>query len=317
MSNSVVSTLENLAPVAITFAAGVLFARKKIIGADTSKAFSEFAFRFAIPAYLLGSLYKSNLRQVFQPTAIAAYAATAVVSMILVALAARTAIGADTRGSAMRIMAACQVNTAYYAVPVFILLFGNPAPIFPVILLQVCVLTVVVIAIMESADSAVSGRGIPWPNVRKGAVAALTTPVVVSCYGGITANAIQIPLPEWLLDSLSFAGGAAAPVALFALGLHLGGSGLRWQPSSRDEYWLIGFKCIAFPALAWVIGRWVFGLGEPWLGYIVLIAAMPAPQNLFIFAQRYDADVDLAASVVVKTSILSLFLLPLWAWLAV
>ncbi|MFE3755598.1 hypothetical protein ACFXO9_14935 [Nocardia tengchongensis] len=40
---------------------------------------------------------------------------------------------------------------------------------------------------------------------------------------------------------------------------------------------------------------------------------MPSPQNLFIFAQGYDTDVDLAASVVVKTTLVALLLLPIRA----
>ncbi|MCU1644111.1 MAG: auxin efflux carrier [Nocardia sp.] len=43
---------------------------------------------------------------------------------------------------------------------------------------------------------------------------------------------------------------------------------------------------------------------------------MPAPQNLFIFAAQYDTDVDLAASVVIKTSVVALLLLPMWVALA-
>lgn len=39
---------------------------------------------------------------------------------------------------------------------------------------------------------------------------------------------------------------------------------------------------------------------------------MPTPQNLFIFAQRYDVGVDLSAAVVIKSSVISLLLLPLW-----
>ncbi|MFD0718270.1 hypothetical protein [Streptomyces globosus] len=44
---------------------------------------------------------------------------------------------------------------------------------------------------------------------------------------------------------------------------------------------------------------------------------MPAPQNLFIFAQRYDVGVDLSAALVIKSSVVALLLLPLWAQWAV
>ncbi|MEV6138201.1 AEC family transporter [Nocardia sp. NPDC051990] len=309
----IVDTIEKMAPVALIFGAGVVFARRKIIDSSTSKAFSEFAFRFAIPAYLLGSLYSSNLSQVFNVTAIGAYAATALLAMVVVAIVARSVTGSSTRGTALRIMSACQVNTAYFAIPVFILLFGDASPIFPVILLQVCVLTVVVIAIMESAGSH-NDVGVSTPvKVRRGMLAALTTPVVLACYAGIATNVANVPVPGWTLDALSMAGAAASPVALFALGLHLGGAGLRFHGTTNDEYWLIGFKCVLFPLLTLAMSRYMFGLTGQWLSYVVLIAAMPAPQNLFIFAQQYDTEVELAASVVVKTSIAALLLLPIWA----
>ncbi|MFE3989863.1 AEC family transporter [Nocardia tengchongensis] len=83
-------------------------------------------------------------------------------------------------------------------------------------------------------------------------------------------------------------------------------------PVATSTGW-IGFKCVGFPLLALAVARFGFHLAAPWLGYIVMIAAMPSPQNLFIFAQGYDTDVDLAASVVVKTTLVALLLLPIWA----
>ncbi|WP_280427028.1 hypothetical protein [Nocardia brasiliensis] len=146
--------------------------------------------------------------------------------MLVVGFWSRRVTGADSRGIALRIMAGVQVNTTYFAIPVFVLLFGDAAPIFPIILLQVCVLTVVVIAVMEF------GAGQEDP-------------------------------------------GGQRPIAAA-----------------------------------------VRGIRAAWLTYSVLIAAMPSPQNLFIFAQRYETDIDLAASIVAKTSLVALLLLPGWLLLA-
>lgn len=76
--------------------------------------------------------------------------------------------------------------------------------------------------------------------------------------------------------------------------------------------WLVAFKCVVFPFMAWTVCRYAFGVDGDWLGYLVLIAAMPAPQNLFIFAQRYDVDVAMSAELVIKSSLASLLVLPLW-----
>ncbi|MEU0545107.1 AEC family transporter [Nocardia sp. NPDC005978] len=306
-----------LAPVVFVFAAGVVFARRGTIDAAASKLFSEFAFRFAIPAYLLGSLYAADLDRVFDPRAIGSYTLTVLLAAGVVGGICH-ARGIGMRGIALRIMAACQVNTAYLAIPVFALLFGDVSPIFPILLLQVCVLTTVIIALLESAP----GEGIPdgataAGRVRRGLWSALTTPLVLSCWLGIGANLTEVPVPRWMLDCLSTAGAASAPIALFALGLHLGGTGLRLRPAAPGEYWLIACKCLAFPALTWLIADAVFHVGHPWLAYLTLIAAMPTAQNLFLFAQSYDTDIDLAAATVVKSTLVSLLLLPIWAALLI
>ncbi|PWI44980.1 AEC family transporter [Streptomyces sp. ICBB 8177] len=314
------TALEKLIPVGLAFGCGALFARRKAIPADSSKAFSDFSFLFAIPCYLFGNLYTSDLGTLFDARAICGYMVFALLSMVLVGWASRVSSTREPRGVALRVMGGVQVNTAYFAVPVFTMLFGTAAPIFPVLLFQTCVLTSVIILVMElGADPRPDGPD-GEPSVRRRAAArigratwaSLTTPIVLACAFAIALNLLKVPVPSSVLSGFSFVGNAASPVALFALGLHLGGAGLAVRGTPREEVWLVAFKCLVFPVLIWTGCHYVFGVHGAWLNYLVLIAAMPAPQNLFIFAQRYDVDVDLSAALVIKSSAASLLLLPLW-----
>lgn len=307
------AALGELVPVALAFGFGALFAKRKIIQAQDSKVFSDFAFLFAIPCYLFGKIYASDLGLLFNWRAIGGYAASAALAVVVVGLVARKFTTGGSRGVAMRIMAGVQVNTAYFAVPVFVMLFGDAAPIFPILLLQVCLLTVVVISIMEFSGA--QGAGGTAAKLGRAVWASLNTPVVLACNLGIVLNLLSWRVPQAALDGFAFVGDAAAPVALFALGLHLGGSGITFRGTSREELSLVVFKCLLFPLATYALCRYVFEVGRPWLDYLVLIAAMPAPQNLFIFAQRYEVDVELSASVVVKSSVGTLLLLPLWVQL--
>ncbi|MDQ1012804.1 malonate transporter [Streptomyces sp. V4I23] len=310
-----VEALQKLAPVVLAFGCGVLLARRKVVPAESSKVFADYAFLFAVPCFLFGNIYRSDLGALFDWRAITGYAAAAGVAVVLTGALARMSGVRDPRGVALRIMAAVQVNTAYFAVPVFIMLFGNAAPIFPVLLFQVCVLSLVIISIMELGRPDRTGG----PGRRLGAavVASLVTPVVIACNAGIVLNLLPVRLPQVVLDSFAFVGDSASPVALFALGLHLGGTGMRIRGTTVEELWLIAFKCVVFPLLAFAVCRYGFGVRGDWLNYLVLIAAMPAPQNLFIFAQRYDVSVDMSAALVVKSSVVALLLLPLWMqWVA-
>ncbi|MFD8145905.1 AEC family transporter [Streptomyces sp. NPDC059708] len=303
------AALEKLVPVLLAFGGGVLLARRKTVPADTSKAFSDYAFLFAVPCYLFGNIYAADLGALFDWRAIGGYAAAAALAVLAVALGAAAYGVREPRAVALRVMAGVQVNTAYFAVPVFITVFGTAAPIFPVLLFQVCVLSLVVIALMELGRA---GAGGPGTRLSRALVASLATPLVLACNAGIVLNLLSVHVPKVLLDGAAFVGDSASPVALFALGLHLGGTGLDVRGTTREEVVLIAFKCLGFPLLAWAVCAGLFGIQRPWLAYLVLIAAMPTPQNLFIFAQRYGIGVDLSASVVIKSSVVSLLLLPLW-----
>ncbi|WAZ20751.1 AEC family transporter [Streptomyces cinnabarinus] len=310
-----VEALEKLVPVVLAFGCGVVLARRKVVPAESSKVFADYAFLFAVPCFLFGNIYRSDLGALFDWRAITGYATAAGAAAVLTGVVARATGVRDPRGVALRIMAAVQVNTAYFAVPVFIMLFGNAAPIFPVLLFQVCVLSLVIISIMELGRP--DRVGSPARRLGSAVTASLLTPVVIACNAGILLNLVPVTVPGVVLDSFAFVGDSASPVALFALGLHLGGSGLNLRGTTREEMWIIAFKCVALPLITYGVCHHLFGVGGEWLGYLVLIAAMPAPQNLFIFAQRYDVGVDMSAALVVKSSLVALLLLPLWTqWAA-
>ncbi|WP_369777078.1 AEC family transporter [Streptomyces sp. R33] len=305
------AALEKLVPVLLAFGGGVVLARRKIVPAEASKAFADYAFLFAVPCYLFGNIYASDLGTLFNWRAIGAYAAAAGVAVLAIVFASGAHGVREPRDVALRVMAGVQVNTAYFAVPVFITLFGTAAPIFPVLLFQVCVLSLVVISIMELGRAGPAAGG-PGQRLLRAVGASLSTPLVLACNAGILLNLLSVHVPKVVLDGAGFVGDSASPIALFALGLHLGGLGLDIRGTGREELALIAFKCLGFPLLAWAVCGLLFGVRGEWLTYLVLIAAMPAPQNLFVFAQRYDVGVDLSASLVIKSSVVSLLLLPVW-----
>ncbi|WP_411103954.1 AEC family transporter [Streptomyces sp. cmx-4-9] len=309
------AALEKLVPVLLAFSGGVLLARRKIVPAEASKVFADYAFLFAVPCYLFGNIYASDLAALFDWRAIGGYAAAAALAVAVVVSAAVARGLREPREVALRVMAAVQVNTAYFAVPVFITVFGTAAPIFPILLFQVCVLSLVVISLMELGRAGAAGG--TGRRLSRALGASLATPLVLACNAGILLNLLAVHVPAVVLDGAAFVGDSASPVALFSLGLHLGGIGLDLRGTTREEMALIAFKCLAFPLLTWAVCGGLFGVRGEWLAHLVLIAAMPTPQNLFIFAQRYDVGVDLSASVVIKSSLVALLLLPLWLQVAV
>lgn len=146
--------------------------------------------------------------------------------------------------------------------------------------------------------------------------ASLSTPLIIACNSAILLNLLSVPVPHAVLEACAFVGESASPVALFALGLHVGGCSNAMRRTSLEEAALIAFKFGLFPLVTYAVAGTLFKVEHVWLAYLVMIAAMPSPQNLFIFAQRYDTEVPMAASLVLKTSVVSILLMPFWAvWL--
>ncbi len=74
------------------------------------------------------------------------------------------------------------------------------------------------------------------------------------------------------------------------------------------------FSLIVHPLIVWVLAAQVFGLPDSFVRGAVVIAAMPAGVNGYIFAEMYGRAVGTAASAVLLSTLLSV--LTITAWLA-
>ncbi|WP_177240254.1 AEC family transporter, partial [Streptomyces monashensis] len=64
-------------------------------------------------------------------------------------------------------------------------------------------------------------------------------------------------------------------------------------------------KSLGQPAVAWVLARGVFGLhGAPLLD-VVVTSALPAAQNLFTYASRYQVAESLARESILLSTVAS------------
>jgi hypothetical protein len=57
------------------------------------------------------------------------------------------------------------------------------------------------------------------------------------------------------------------------------------------------------PVVAWLVGRFAFGLEDEQLFAVVVMAALPTAQNVFNYAQRYDRGEIVARDTVLITTV--------------
>ena len=68
------------------------------------------------------------------------------------------------------------------------------------------------------------------------------------------------------------------------------------------------------PAIAYALMVWVLHVPMEFARYGIIVAAMPAGINVYVFASYYDRAVNVAANVVLISTVASIATVTLWLW---
>ncbi|MFK8078939.1 MAG: AEC family transporter [Granulosicoccus sp.] len=131
-----------------------------------------------------------------------------------------------------------------------------------------------------------------------------THPFIVATLAGIAAAVFDYTPPapaQSLLNSLS---NAAAPCALFVMGVTAALRPLKRVP--LELTYLVPIKLLIHPALMYFLLIQIPGLDRVWLHAAVLLAALPSATNVFVIAQQYGTWEERASSAVVISTGLSI-----------
>lgn len=130
-------------------------------------------------------------------------------------------------------------------------------------------------------------------------------PFIIAIALGFAAAASGLRPPQAIDALLTFLRHAAAPCALFALGV---GLGLR-KPKRIGTALpiLIGIKLLVHPTIVYLLLSWIGGFEPIWVYTAVLMAALPPAANVFVLARQYRAYVELASTGILVATFLSIF----------
>ena len=129
-----------------------------------------------------------------------------------------------------------------------------------------------------------------------------THPFIVATIIGVLAAVVEFQPPDSLDKLLTFLSAAAAPCALFTMGVTAALRPLKRVPFELT--YLVPLKLIVHPLLVYLgLITFVPGLDRDWRAAAVLLAALPSATNVFVIAQQYDVWKDRASAVVVVSTI--------------
>ena len=138
-------------------------------------------------------------------------------------------------------------------------------------------------------------------------------PLVIATFVGILSAAIHFQPPVALDRLMQFLQNAAAPCALFTLGVTVALRPLKKMP--WEVPFLTAVKLILHPVLIFLLLSLFGPFEQTWVYTAVLMAALPPALNVFVFARQYDTWVEQASNAVLLGTIVSVLTLTSVMWM--
>lgn len=282
----------------LVIAVGFVLARFRVLPAATEQVLSRLVFFVATPALLLHTLETAPVGTVLSSSlAITAIVTTVGIGgyLVLDRLFWRRPLGERVIGA----LSASYVNAGNLGLAVTSYLFGSAAYVAPVMMYQLVVLAPVAFVVLDLAGTGVR------PSPRRVLLQPVRNPLVLASALGVLLALTGRRLPMVLEQPVELIGAMAVPGALIAFGMSLYGAPLPGRGGGAGRLLAIcGIKLLMLPAVAYALGRWMFGLDPTPLLAVTLCAALPTAQNIFVYASRYRTGVGLARDAVASTTVL-------------
>ncbi len=125
-------------------------------------------------------------------------------------------------------------------------------------------------------------------------------PFIIATAVGVSFAILELPTPVPMQRLIDYLAQAAAPCALFAMGVTLALRPLKRVPLALG--YIVPIKLVLHPAAMYVVLSYVGNFDPVWVFTAVLLASLPSATNVFVMAQQYGVWVERATACVLVTT---------------
>ena len=283
----ILQVLQIVAPVFILGGIGAIWVK---MGLEYRVQFvTRLTMTLSVPALIFVSLMKTEIDpQALRDTALAALLAYIGVGILIllmlkiVKLDVRTFLAPLSFG-----------NTGNLGLPLALFAFGSAGFDFAVVVFAIMAVLSFTIGVWV-----VSGGGSP--------VSAIKEPIVWATILGGIFLVNDWTLPTWSVNTLELIGQIAIPVMLITLGVAI----VRLKPGTLGRaIWLSAAKYVICIAVPLAVGLF-FALPPVALGVLIVQVSTPVAVTSYMLAEKYDADADQVAGLVMVSTLMSIIVIP-------
>ena len=290
-------------PVFIVMSIGFILQKKFTLDVQTLARLNIY---YVVPAFIFVRLYEAVIPwNMFAKVIL--FVIMLVAILYVIAMLTGKLLGLDARKRVTFTNSVIFYNSGNYAVPVNDLVFrGDPFAMS----VQVIVLMFQNIFIFSygifSLQSMDSGK-------LRAALAYFKMPVMYAMLAGITFNALELSVPEFLWVPVNYIADAMIAIALLTLGAQV--AQLKLTSSLRNVYFSMILRLLVSPLVA--LGLiFLFGMSGVTAQALLIASSMPTAVNSAVIAQEYKNHPEMAAQIVLFSTVASAFTVSLVIFVA-
>ena len=293
-----VAVLEGFSLIAAVVAVGWLLAHTGLFGRDEQRMLARLTFWVGSPALLFLIVSRADVDVIFSGFLVATVVAVAVCAAAYLLLA-RLVLHRRWADAVMGGMAASYVNANNLGIPIALYVLGDASWSAPVLLMQLLVLQP---GWLAALDATRVGR-VSWRRLVR---SPLTNPLTIGTVLGLVVNLSGWTPPELVLAPVELVSGVAVPCMLIAFGLSLRLSPLPRRDALAEPVTVVLVKLVLMPLVAGLVAGPVLGLDRADVLAVVVMAALPTAQNVYVLSVAYGRGERIARDGVFLTTVLSL-----------
>ena len=300
--DNLIFSLNSVVPLFAAILMGIVLRRLGIINANFIDVGTKIGFRVALPFLLFSQVAGADLSSGVNPNLFWFAIVSVCVTVALCCLITPMLVKDRAKCGAIA-QALFRGNFAILGIPLAINMFGQEGAMPTTLLLPITVplyniLAVVVLVLFEPHEGERTK-----PNLKKILIGVVTNPLIISIVLALPIALLRWEMPVLLTKSVDMIGSLATPIALLCLGGQFDWKNAR----SNLRYTLPAtlMKQAVIPAIMLAIAIWL-GFRDGDLGAVFILFMAPCSVSSYIMAQNMHSDGQLAAQMIMWTTLTSM-----------
>ncbi len=291
-------------PIFIILVTGYLIKTIRLIDSTFISSINKALYNFFLPLLLFYEIKEADYSKI--PSMYILFIAILSICLIFcLSLIASKILGINRNESFSVTMNSFRGNYAYMGLPVSYFFFGDQgitiAAIYMAFIVPFVNILSVICLTLGSTDKI---------NLRKMFITAVLNPIVIGCTVGFVCLFLSISLPDSINKSINILSRVTMPLALICIG---GGINISLIKGNIASIILVVlFKLFILPVIALLLIYLSKLDFNDYTEVLLIMLASPCATVNYVLAISLGGSVKLTTSVIILTTLLSIFVYPFW-----